>query len=149
MARAESDGAVENPLAAEGFGSGGLAASGEAATGSSSGVGQDIEAGLKDGTLTAEQAVALAEKKMEAKAAQMIGAAHAAIMRAAAQLSAALNAEARTGDAEQLEAAAAGQAGAARGNDAEDTIGADAVLSVLPPRAAPHRRPVDGLTGRT
>ena len=33
----------------------------------------DIEAGLKDGTLTAEQAVALAEKRMEAKAAQVIG----------------------------------------------------------------------------
>ena len=69
MARAESDGAVENPLAADGAGSGGLAASGGAATGSCSGV--DIEAGLKDGTLTAEQAVALAEKKMEAKAAQV------------------------------------------------------------------------------
>ena len=61
MARAGNDGAVENPLAAEGGGSGGLAASGGAAAGSSS---VDIEAGLKDSTLTAEQAVALAASKL-------------------------------------------------------------------------------------
>ena len=76
MARAESDGAVENPLAAEDAGSGGLAAGG----GGSSAV--DIEAGLKDGSLTAEQAVALVEKRTESKTARTI-------MRAAAQLSAA------------------------------------------------------------
>ena len=58
------DGAVENPLGAEDAGSGGLAASSGAAAGSSAVV--DIEAGLKDGSLTAEQAVALAEKRMEA-----------------------------------------------------------------------------------
>lgn len=96
----------------------------------------------RDGSLTAERAVELAEKRMEAETAQMIGAAHATIMRAAAQLGAVLSAEPRTGDdAKQRES----DADTVSPSDADDIdIDANTVPSVLQPE---QRRIADLLEG--